>query len=75
MKIADIPFSRPNEERNYRSYKMQFQAPQSTGLFTWKAYLISDTFVGEEVTKDVTVGFTLNWRVVFILNIEPHSLR
>jgi translocation protein SEC63 len=75
MKITDIPFSRPNEERNYRSYKMQFQAPQSTGLFTWKAYLISDTFVGEEVTKDVTVSFTLDWSVAFIFNIELHSLR
>jgi len=55
MKITDVPFSRPNEDRNYRSYKMQFQAPQNTGLFTWKVYLVSDTFIGEEVTRAVTL--------------------
>ena len=55
MKISDVPFSRPNHTRNYRSYKIQFQAPQGVGMFTWKVQLISDTFVGEDVTWDISV--------------------
>lgn len=55
MKITDVPYSRPEQDRNYRSYKLQFQAPQSTGLFTWKVYLVSDTFIGEEAKKDIVV--------------------
>ncbi|EPQ59753.1 DnaJ-domain-containing protein [Gloeophyllum trabeum ATCC 11539] len=53
MKITDVPFSDPRKERNYRSYRMQFQAPQGVGVYTWKVYLVSDTFVGEEVVRDV----------------------
>lgn len=55
MKITDVPFSNPTSDRNFRSYKMQFQAPQGVGLFTWKVCLISDTFVGEEVSRDLGV--------------------
>jgi len=55
MKISDIPFSNPDQDRNYRSYKLQFQAPQSTGMFTWKIYLVSDTFVGEEISRDIVL--------------------
>ncbi|RDB15649.1 Translocation protein sec63 [Hypsizygus marmoreus] len=53
MKITDIPLSRPNQDRDYRSYKVQFQAPQGVGLFTWKVLLVSDTFVGEDVSRDM----------------------
>jgi len=55
FKITDIPFSNAGSDRDYRSYKIQFQGPPSTGLFTWRVYLVSDTFVGEEVVKDITV--------------------
>ena len=55
FKITDIPFSNADSDRDYRSYKIQFQGPPSTGLFTWRVYLVSDTFVGEEVVKDITV--------------------
>lgn len=54
-KITDIPFSNADSDRDYRSYKIQFQGPPSTGLFTWRVYLVSDTFVGEEVVKDITL--------------------
>jgi translocation protein SEC63 len=57
MKISDIPFSNSSQDRNYRSYKLQFQAPQSTGMFTWKIYLVSDTFVGEEISRDIVVRY------------------
>ena len=57
FKITDIPFSNADSDRDYRSYKIQFQGPPSTGLFTWRVYLVSDTFVGEEVVKDITVRF------------------
>lgn len=55
MKISDVPYSQPGAERDFRSYKLQFQAPPSTGLFTWKLYLVSDTYVGEELTRDISV--------------------
>lgn len=59
VKITDVPFSDPSKDRNYRAYKIQFQAPQGVGLYTWKVYLVSDTFVGEETVKDIVVGVLL----------------
>lgn len=64
MKISDIPLGRTSGvdvaegdagERDYRSYKLQFQAPQTVGLFTWKVYIVSDTYVGEETGRSVVV--------------------
>lgn len=55
MKITDVPISDPSEERNYRSYKLQFQAPQQIATFSWKIHVVSDTFVGEEVVQDLVV--------------------
>ncbi|KAF8632412.1 hypothetical protein AX17_004853 [Amanita inopinata Kibby_2008] len=63
LKISDIPCARLPEanaetallEHDYRSYKIQFQGPPSVGMFTWKVYVISDSFVGEEVTRDITM--------------------
>lgn len=57
MKISDVPASKPELDGDYRSYKIQFQAPASVGLFTWKIYLVSDTFVGDEITRDVAVRY------------------
>ena len=57
-KITDVPLSDPSVDRNYRPYKVQFQGPPNTGLFTWRVYIISDTFVGEEVSADITVYFS-----------------
>ncbi|KAF9069774.1 DnaJ-domain-containing protein [Rhodocollybia butyracea] len=56
MKVTGVPFSNPNNgDRDYRAYKIQFQAPQGPGMYTWKIYLVSDTFVGEEVSKNMTL--------------------
>jgi len=55
MKITDVPFAKPELDRDYRSYKLQFQAPNGVGLFTWKVYLVSDMFVGEEICEDITL--------------------
>ncbi|KAG2357187.1 translocation protein sec63 [Suillus spraguei] len=55
MKISDVPPSSPGKERDYRSYKLQFQAPPNVGLFTWKVYLVSDTLVGEESCQDISL--------------------
>ncbi|TFK35050.1 DnaJ-domain-containing protein [Crucibulum laeve] len=55
FKITDVPYSQPGSDRDYRSYKIQFQGPPSTGLFTWKIYIVSDTFVGEEPTTEITL--------------------
>jgi translocation protein SEC63 len=56
LKISDIPYSSPDTERDYRAYKIQFQCPPNTGLFTWKVYIVSDTFVGDEATIDLPVS-------------------
>ncbi len=50
LKITDVPTG-----TDYRSYKIQFQAPQSVGLFTWKVIVVSDTFVGDEASRDVVL--------------------
>ncbi|THU97929.1 hypothetical protein K435DRAFT_661913 [Dendrothele bispora CBS 962.96] len=60
LKITGVPFSDPAKRgerysRDYRSYKLQFQAPQGPGMYTWKMYLVSDTFVGEEVGRNMTL--------------------
>lgn len=57
LKITDVPLSGTGSDpsRDYRSYKLQFQAPSNTGFLTWKVYLISDTTVGEEITRNITV--------------------
>ncbi|KAF5377761.1 hypothetical protein D9757_008081 [Collybiopsis confluens] len=61
MKITNVPFSDPSgTDRDYRAYKVQFQAPQGPGMYTWKIYLISDTFVGEEVSRNMTVRVALS---------------
>lgn len=54
-----MPRSDPSKERNYRRYKVQFQAPPNVGLFTWKVYFVSDTIVGEETCRPITVGVTV----------------
>ena len=64
MKITEVPISDGSNPRLYRSYKLQFQAPpvQQTPLtLMWKLYLISDTFVGEEVSKPMTVRHLVNY--------------
>ncbi|KAM6503862.1 Sec63 Brl domain containing protein [Amanita muscaria] len=63
LKITDIPSARLPEadaheallQHDYRAYKIQFQSPPNIGMFTWKVYVVSDTFVGEEVTRDITM--------------------
>ncbi|TFK88071.1 DnaJ-domain-containing protein [Polyporus arcularius HHB13444] len=53
MKITDVPVANSQNGIDYRSYKIQFQAPQNVGLFTWKVFVVSDTFVGDEASRDV----------------------
>lgn len=56
MRISDVPLSDASKARNFRAYKMQFQAPQNVAMFTWKVRVISDTFLGDEVVKDIVVS-------------------
>ncbi|KAF9475267.1 translocation protein sec63 [Pholiota conissans] len=55
LKITDIPYSKEGSDHDYRAYKIQFQGPPNTGLFTWKVYIVSDTFVGEEALTDISL--------------------
>lgn len=58
MRITDVPYADAESERDYRMYKVQFQGPPSTGVFTWKIHVVSDTYVREEASRDVTVSFS-----------------
>ncbi|KAL4078454.1 Sec63 Brl domain-containing protein [Scleroderma yunnanense] len=55
MRIIDVPRSNPSKARNYRCYKLQFQAPPNVGLFTWKVYFVSDTVVSGELCRDIVL--------------------
>lgn len=59
FKLSDVPISDPSKERNYRTYKFQFQGPPQVATFTWKAYLVSDTYIGQEVERDIMVRFSI----------------
>ncbi|KAL5530223.1 SEC63 [Sanghuangporus sanghuang] len=55
MRITDVPYSDPTKERNFRAYKLQFQAPPNVAIYNWKIQVISDTFLGEEVIQDIVL--------------------
>lgn len=52
FKVSDIPFT----DSDYRMYKMQFQAPQHVGPYTWRVFVVSDTYVGDDTYQDITVS-------------------
>lgn len=39
-----------------RTVKISFQAPPGPGLYTFQAYVMSDSFVGIDVQKDMRVS-------------------
>ncbi|KAF7317954.1 J domain-containing protein [Mycena kentingensis (nom. inval.)] len=53
IKVTDVPFRRTGDATDFRAYKIQFQAPNTTGLLTWRIYVVSDSFVGEEAHTDI----------------------
>jgi translocation protein SEC63 len=55
MKVTDVPFAQTTRARDYRSYRVKFQAPAGTGLFTWRVLVVSDTYIGEDAVKDLQV--------------------
>jgi len=57
LKVTDVPFSDLTRMRDYRSYKLKFQAPPGTGLFTWRVIVVSDTYIAEDAAKDIQVSY------------------
>jgi len=55
FKVSDIPHT----DTDYRMYKMQFQAPPNVGSYTWRVFVVSDTYVGDDTYQDITVRFSL----------------
>ncbi|KAF7370828.1 J domain-containing protein [Mycena sanguinolenta] len=55
LKVSDVPWRRTGETSDFRAYKIQFQAPQNTGFFTWRVHVVSDSYVGEEVVQDISM--------------------
>jgi preprotein translocase subunit Sec63 len=53
FKVSDVPYT----DSDYRMYKMQFQAPPNVGSYTWRIFVVSDTYVGDDTYQDITVGF------------------
>lgn len=41
-----------------RTVKITFQAPPGPGLYTFQAYVMSDSFVGIDVQKDMRVSLS-----------------
>ena len=52
-----MPFADHTRVRDYRSYKLKFQAPPGTGLFTWRVIVVSDTYIAEDAAKDIQVSY------------------
>ncbi|KAG9016960.1 secretory subunit [Tulasnella sp. JGI-2019a] len=49
-RITDVPFANSGKAPNdYRTYKLQFQAPPQVGVYTFQLLFVSDTYVGEDV--------------------------
>ncbi|KAG8865289.1 secretory subunit [Tulasnella sp. 330] len=49
-RITDVPFANSGKAPNdYRTYKLQFQAPPQVGVYTFQLVFVSDTYVGEDV--------------------------
>lgn len=55
FKITDVPFSDYTKDRNYRSYKIAFKGPQQVASYSWTFHVISDTFVGDEMSVNLVV--------------------
>lgn len=56
IQVTDVPVANPDLEQDYRTYKAQFQAPPNASTFSWKLFIVSDTFIGEEMTRDILVS-------------------
>lgn len=55
-RIADVPYANADKAPyDYRTYKLQFQAPPQVGVYTFQLLFVSDTFVGEDVALFVPV--------------------
>jgi translocation protein SEC63 len=59
IKITEVPVANPDLEQDYRTYQLQVQAPPNVQTFHWKLYIISDTFVGEEISRDIVVSLLI----------------
>jgi len=54
IRISNIPlYDESRSPHNYRTYKMQFQAPPQVAVYPFTVHFVSDTFVGEDVTRDL----------------------
>jgi len=54
IRVTNVPLSdesRPSH--NYRTYKMQFQAPPQVSIYPFSVHVISDTYIGEDAVRDV----------------------
>lgn len=64
IRVTDVPYANPSKApKDYRMYKLQFQAPPQVGVYTFQLAFVSDTFVGEDVRMFLPVSthsLTLN---------------
>ena len=63
IQVSDLPYTDPKKPRDYKTFKLQFQAPQGVGLYTWRIRFVSDTYLEEDIAKDLTVSLT-HWSIV-----------
>jgi translocation protein SEC63 len=55
FRVSDVPYT----DSDYRMYKMQFQAPPTVGSYTWRVFVVSDTYVGDDTYQDISVRVSL----------------
>ncbi|KAG8935466.1 secretory subunit [Tulasnella sp. 418] len=55
MKFGSVPFTKPGSSKDYRTYKLQFQAPPQVGVYTFQVNFISDTFLGSDIKRFVVI--------------------
>jgi len=50
IRISEVPYADTTRApKDYRAYKLQFQAPPQVGVYTFQIVFVSDTFVGDDV--------------------------
>ena len=53
FKVSDVLYT----DSDYRMYKLQFQAPPNVGPYAWRVFVVSDTYVGEDITVRISSTF------------------
>jgi hypothetical protein len=84
QKFSDVPEASGSTSgvgAKGRLYKLQFQSPPQVGSYAFRAVFVSDTFVGDDLTMDLSVSCVilflrcqLTRQCSLLLKTSPHLL-